>query len=146
MLAVNAPLSPTTGSHPLFLPHWQLRKVERDGCIRYDVIDSESSVVAANVRSLEFARLFALAPLVFEHFKRLEREAGRALSYMLDVNEMAYDLEDVASDADGEWERTSPGAPDFARWLMELNELRVAVGEQQFPPPGVPQQARLFVE
>lgn len=146
MLNSLPPLAPSKGGDALFLPHWQVREVAYNGGVQYDVLDSKGTVVAANIKSLELARLFTLAPQIFENFKLLENEAQRALSHMLDVNEMAYDLDEVASDVDGEWGRVSPGSPDFARWLIELKELREAVGEQQFPPPGVPRQVGLFTE
>lgn len=146
MLNSSPALPHNDGDTTPFLPHWHVREVARNAGVEYEVLDSNGAVVAANVKSLELARLFALAPEVFENFKRLEREAVRALFHMLDVNQGTYDVEEVASDLDGEWERVSPGAPDFARWLMEVEELREAVGEQQFPPPGVPRQVGLFAE
>ena len=62
------------------LSHWHVREVARDGCTIYEVRDSRGAVVAADIKCLEHARLFALSPLVFENFQLLEQEAVRALA------------------------------------------------------------------
>ncbi|MDR7093944.1 hypothetical protein [Hydrogenophaga laconesensis] len=126
-----------------FLPHWHVREVSRDGATVYEVRDCNGVVVASDVKSLEHARLFALAPLMFENFKRLEAEAIRGLWHMVDANAGDFEVEEVADDVDGRFESASPVAPEHARWLMEVGALREAVGEQAFPPVGVPRQLAL---
>jgi len=142
--AANLELSPALGELPPFFSHWHVRELLRDGCTVYEVRDSKGAVVAAEIKTLAHARLFALAPLLFENYQSLEKEATRALWYMVDVNQGDYDVEDVAEDVDGEFEASSPGAPEHAQWLLEVGALRDAVGGQEFPPVGTPYQAPLF--
>lgn len=137
-------LNPTTGESVPFLSHWHIRTLERDGLTLYEVRDSVGTLVAGDITSLEHARLFALAPLVFKNFKLLEVEAVRALWHMVDCNQGAVDVEDVAEDVEGEFEKASPGAPEHAQWLMEVSALREAVGALDFPPTGTPRQEGLF--
>lgn len=127
-----------------FLYHWHIREVAQDGSTVYEVRDSRGAVVAGNIKCIEHARLFALSPLIFQNFQLLEKEAVRALWHMVDANPGTYDVEEVAVDVDGEFERTSPGTPEHAQWLMEVASLREAVGEQDFPPVGTPWQVDLF--
>jgi hypothetical protein len=137
-------LSPEQGRSVPFLSHWHVREIERDGCTLYEVRDSSGAVVAGDIKSLESARLFALAPLIFENFKLLEKEAVRALWYVVDAKAGTYDVEDVADDVDGEFEKAGSGVPEHAQWLMEVSALRAAVGKQEFPPAGTPRQDALF--
>lgn len=139
-------LCPELGESVPFLSHWHVREIERDGCTLYEVRDSSGAVVAADIKNLESARLFALAPLVFENLKLLEEVAVRALWNMVDANQLTYDVEDVAADVDGAFERASPGVPEHAQWLMEVSALREAAGEQAFPPAGTPWQDALFAD
>lgn len=129
----------------LFLRHWKVKEVNR-GTVQYDLIDALGKVVASGVKSLELARLFALAPFLFEALEPLEGEGRRALFQMLDVMEGSYDVDEIAEDVNGEWEMASPGAPRLAALLTELRELREAVGDQQFPPSGIAWQGELFDE
>lgn len=142
--ATHFELSPAIGESIPFLSHWHIRAFERDARTLYEVRDSNGTMVAGNIQSFEHARLFALAPLVFEEFKLLEGEAARALWHMVDAIQGIYDVEDVAEDVDGEFETACPGAPEHAQWLMEVSALREAVGEQDFPPTGTPRQEGLF--
>ncbi|QHE87214.1 hypothetical protein [Hydrogenophaga sp. BPS33] len=138
-------LSHAIGESVPFLSHWHIRAFEGDGRTLYEVRDSSGTLVAGDITSLEHARLFALAPLVFHNFKLLEVEAVRALWHMVDSNQGTVDVKDVAEDFEGEFEKASPGAPEHAQWLMEVSALREAVGEQDFPPTGIPRQQGLFV-
>lgn len=144
--ATHAEAQPTMPEPAPFLPHWHVREVSQDGATVYEVRDCNGVVVASDVRSLEHARLFALAPLMFENFKRLEGEAIRGLWHMVDANAGDYEVEEVADDVDGRFESASPGAPEHAKWLMEICALREAVGEQEFPPVGVPCQLTLALD
>lgn len=139
-------LAPEFGDSVPFLPHWHVRQVEKDGGFQYEVRDSTGAVVAAGVKCLEHARLFALSPLVLENFDLLQHEAGRTLHQMVDADQGALDAHEVADDFDGKWEELSPGAPAYAQWLLEIAELREAVGVQAFPPAGIPWQQQLALE
>lgn len=127
-----------------FLSHWHVREVAQKGSPQYEVRDSRGEVIAANIKCIAHARLFALSPLIFQNFQLLEEDAVRGLWHMIDANPGTYDVEEVAADVDGEFERTSPGTPEHAQWLMEVASLRDAVGEQDLPPDGTPRQVDLF--
>lgn len=145
MLGTKHPELPSgSGQSVPFLSHWHVREVTRDESTLYEVRDSRGAVIAADIKCVEHARLFALSPLIFQNFQLLEEEAIRGLWHMIDVNPGSYDVEEVAADVDGEFERTSPGTPDHAQWLMEVASLREVVGEQNFPPAGTPRQVDLF--
>lgn len=62
----------------------------------------------------------------------------------IQIGTRIYDVEEVADDVNGEFERESPGTPEHAQWLMEVASLREAVGEQVFPPDGTLRQVDLF--
>ncbi len=137
-------LNASSMEHTPFLSHWHVREVAQDGSSLYEVRDSRGSVVAADIKCIEHARLFALSPLIFQNYELLEEDAVRALWHMVDVNPGTYDVEEVAADVDGNFERTSPGTPEHAQWLMDVASLREAVGEQDVPPAGTPRQVDLF--
>lgn len=102
---------------------WHIRESKRDGRSLFEVRDSMGNLVAADIASLKHACLFALAPRLLENFQLLEAEAERALWHMVDANEGYYDVEEVAEDIDGGWERTCSGAPEYAQWLLDVRSL-----------------------
>lgn len=118
-----------------FPPDWHIQEVKVKEGTRYEVRDFNDNVVASGIKLLSHARLFALAPQILENFIELEHEAVRALGYMIDTNAGYYDVDEVAGDASGRWERISPGVTDFARWLLEVRRLREAVCEQTLTCP-----------
>lgn len=140
------PLRPIHDSSRKPATHWQVKEVKTEQGIHYDVVGSDGATVAAHIQSLELARLFALSPQVFNQFKSLRLEAERALHHMVDCDVTQCDLEEIAEDAMGEWERVSPGAPAFAQWLLGLEQLEETVGPQKYPPKGVSVQRDLFAD
>jgi len=92
--------------------HWQIKEIQDTRGKSYQIIGMDGTVVASDVRSLEIARLFALSPFVFENFRPLLFEASRVLELMVDSS--FYGIDEIAEDANGRWERDSPGAPAFA--------------------------------
>lgn len=140
------PLRPTSDSSRNPAAHWLVKEVTTKQGTHYDVVGSEGAIIAAHIQSLELARLFALCPQVFNQFKSLRLEAERALHHMVDCDVTQCDFEKIAEDAMGEWERVSPGAPAFAQWLLDLEQLEEMVGPQTYPPRGVSVQCDLFAD
>ncbi|MDR6154702.1 hypothetical protein QF021_002791 [Acidovorax delafieldii] len=138
------PLCPTATATPMPATHWQIKEIQDTRGKSYQIIGMDGTVVASDVRSLEIARLFALSPFVFENFRPLLFEASRVLELMVDSS--FYGIDEIAEDANGRWERDSPGAPAFASWLFELYELEKLVGPQAYPPEGVTWEYELFLD
>lgn len=136
------PLAPVQGDTVPFAPYWHIRQVEGPQGIRYEVRDSRGEVVAADIKTIEHARLFALAPQMHTHFHYLANEAQRTLHFMVDVQEGLLDIHEVAEDVDGKWERGCNGAPGFAEWLIDVRELQASIGDQ-YPAKGVARQKEL---
>ena len=144
MQEYTQPLAPIHADKPLLSTHWQVREVKGETGTTYVVVGVDGAALASNINSLELARLFALAPQVFENFKSLRLEAERALYNMVDCDVTQCDLVEVAEDCQGEWEEAAPGAPEFASWLIALEELEMMVGPQTYPPKGVAVQLELL--
>lgn len=140
------PLRPVSDFTRKPSPHWQVKAVTAKHGTHYEVVGSDGVTVASNIQSLELARLFALSPQVFNHFKSLRLEAERALYHMVDCDVTQCDFEEIAEDAQGEWEQVAPGAPEFAEWLLNLQQLEEMVGPQSYPPEGVSVQYDLFMD
>ncbi|WP_153064257.1 hypothetical protein [Acidovorax sp. ST3] len=138
------PLCPIATATPMLAPHWQIKEVQDTRGKSYQVIGTDGIVVASDVQSLEIARLFALSPFLFESFRDLLSEAERVLEHMVDS--CWYDTKEIAEDEDGLFEEDSPGAPEFASWLLELYKLVKMVGPQAYPPKGVTWQYELFFD
>lgn len=130
----SATANPDT-CHPLpssVISCWHIHQAATTDGTQYEVRDSRGQAIATGVKSLAHARLIAFAPLLLKNFDLLVPEAERSLHHMLDASDGMLDFEEVADDEDGEWESSCPGAPDFAQWLIDMDELRESVGEQDF--------------
>lgn len=140
------PLRPVSDSTRKPAPHWRVKEIATEHGFHYEVVGSDGVTVASDIQSLELARLFALSPQIFSHFKSLRVEAERSLLHMVDRDTTQCDIEEVAEDTLGDWERVSPGAPAFAQWLLALEQLEEMVGPQTYPPKGVSVQRELFAD
>lgn len=140
------PLAPVSDFKPMLTSHWQVMEIKTEHGIHYDVVRSDGGAVASNIRRLELARLFALSPQLFNHFKSLLVEVTRVLYDMVDCDATQYDLQEIAEDIQGDWERVSQDAPAFASWLLAMEELEEMVGPQTYPPEGVSGQYELFAD
>lgn len=127
------------------LSDWTIYQVDSANGAFYEVRDSRGKTVATGINNLQHARLFALSPILLENFDPLCVEASRSFHHMVDANEGTIDLEEVADDEDGDWEESTPGAVDFAQWLLDMDELREAVGEQTSLPVVTECQAKLLL-
>lgn len=146
MNELSLPLAPVNDFKPMLTPHWQVKEVTTEQGIHYEVVRSDGRAVASDIQSLELARLFALSPQLFNCFKALRVEAAHALRNMVDCDVTQCDLHEIAEDVQGEWDRVSPGAPSFARWLLTMEQLERMVGPQNYPPEGVSVQCELFAD
>lgn len=140
-----APLRPIQGEHVPFDAHWHIRKFDTAEGTHYEVRDSRGEVVAGNIKCLEHARLFALSPSLLSEFERLTSEAQRVLHFMVDEQEGSLDLREVAEDVNGQWGSVSDGAPEFAQWLLDIEDLRATIGPQS-TVEGVARQAELDLD
>lgn len=138
----TTPLRPVRGEHVPFDTPWHIRQVDTAEGTHYEVRDSRGELVAADIKRLEHARLFALSPSLLSDFDLLANEAQRVLHFMVDQQVGNLDLREVAEDVDGQWESISGGAPEFAQWLLDIEDLRATIGPQS-PVEGVARQAEL---
>lgn len=146
MNELACPLRPVSDCTRKPAPHWQGMEIFTENGTHHEVVGSDGVTVASNIQSLELARLFALAPQVFNHFKSLRLEAERALYHMVDCDVTQFDFEETAENSQGEWEQVASGAPAFAEWLLSLEQLEEMVGPQSYPPEGVSVQYDLFAD
>lgn len=128
MNTINASRESSKNDTPAVHSYWHTHQVQTASGTHYEVKDSLGQVIATGIKVQSHARLIALAPLLHENFDPLLEEAERALHHMLDVNEGMLDFSEVAEDENGEWEDACSGAPDFAQWLIDMDELREALG------------------
>jgi len=94
----------------------------------YAVVDSQGRRWARAVPTLQAAKLIALVPKLLGGLYEAYCELGSGPHWVRwDMGSNGPGIAELADD-DGELEELYPGAPDFARWLLELREVLEKAG------------------
>lgn len=93
----------------------------------FALVDADGRVVASRIRDRETATLFAYAAPLLDYLEQALQELQQAHELSEDDPEVLQATwSEIAEDRFGTYERRSPGMPDHARWLVDIERVIVA--------------------
>lgn len=93
----------------------------------FALVDADGRVVASGIRGRARATLFAYAAPVLDSLEQALQELQQVHELSEDDHEVLQATwSEIAEDRSGAFERRSPGLPDYARWLLDIERVIAA--------------------